>query len=297
LIPRLLLGCATVGGVSFPLAAFLACTSGTSVGVPAELAVWTPPTVDDTHVTAAWSADEAADALARAAVTPLPAPGLARDRYLALMALGDATCPGDPLQLMDTLVPLDGCTAASGVSFHGISRWLSGSALSSAADPASFLLYGDLRIVRPDGEGFEVGGFAGLQISQGRGLVARSGEVSGSWYDAAQGEGWLGEGLSATLSLEHFGTDGAARARVSGGVSRPSSTVYFDELRFDAACGGHPVGAVSVRDPSGGWWRYVPDAERCDGCGDFAFEEGPADVACIDLRPLVEAVDLALDPS
>ncbi len=282
--------------VMFVSALLLACTPTEPVEGGTVLADWTPPVVDDTRAAAVWSASEAEARLVAVVDAPLPAPGAARDAYLALMARGDAACPGDALQLMDTHVPLDGCTAASGVRFHGISRWLAGSAVDGSNQPEAFLLYGDMRIEEPDGDTLEAGGFAGLKLASGAGRVARRGEVSGSWVQQT-GREWLGEGLSGTLVMDHVVEAGVPRARVTGGVTRSSSTVYFDAPTFEADCRGQARGAVSVRDPSGGWWRYDLGDTRCDGCGTLSFEDEPATEVCVDVAPLAAAIDVALEPS
>jgi hypothetical protein len=252
--------------------------------------------VDDTHATAVWSAEEAVDQLADVARSPLPAPRVARDAYFALMALGDASCPGDPYQLMSTRVPNDGCGASSGARFIGVSRWLAGSAVEGSNMAESFLLFGDMRIVEPDHDALEVGGFAVLQLANGERRFVRHGEVSGSWVQD-NGRDWLGDGLSATLTLDHVVQDGMAGARVTGGLAQPRATVHFDSLTFGGDCGDNASGAISVRDPSGGWWRYDLGNTRCDGCGTLAFEDEPATDVCVDVSPLAAAVDAALDPS
>ncbi len=278
------------------LATMFGCLPAEPAGPVSALSGWVPPAVDDTHATAVWSVEEAADRLAEVARSPLPAPRVARDAYFTLMALGDASCPGDPYQLMSTHVPNDGCGADSGARFIGISRWLAGDAVEGSNDVESFLLYGDMRIVEPDHDALEAGGFAGLKIASSAGRFARRGEVSGSWVQE-NGRDWLGEGLSGTLVMDHVVQEGVPRARVTGGVARPSATVYYEDLTFDPDCGENARGAVSARDPSGGWWRYDLGDTRCDGCGTLAFEDEPATEVCVDVAPLAAAIDVALDPS
>jgi len=287
----------------FALVILIACGAAPNPGGGASsdsgdpFADWAPPPVDDTRAAAVWSVAEAEAALGALARRPLPAPRVARDAYFALMAQGDAACPGDPLQLMDTRVPLEGCTAASGVRFAGISRWLSGSAVEGSTDPASFLLYGDMHITDREGDSLVVGGFARLQVTTSNGRQMYSGEVTGSWVQD-NGPEWLGPGLSGTLTMNHFsGGGGPTDAVVAGGLHTPDGTAYFESLAFSPSCGGAASGAIGVRDPSGGWWHYDLSAESCTGCGALWYEADAPIRSCVDVTPLLASIERALEPT
>jgi hypothetical protein len=259
-------------------------------GVPDALADWTAPgdTAEDGPV---WTADEAATALVESASV---APGAAWDvraAYLSRMAMGDRTCPGDPTQLMDTLVPYEGCDAASGVHYWGVSTFQDAVDDAPGTPSTTFVLTGDFRIRSPGGGMMLAGGVVKLRQRARDGGVERRAEVGGTW--SAEGEAsWMDPGASAMLEVVALDTSASHGIRVTGGWSTPTSAaVYYDALRFDSACGAHPTGVARVHDPAGGWWTMAFE-DACTGCGTFSYGQVHADATdagesrCIDLRGL-----------
>ena len=80
--------------------------------------------------------------------------------------------------------------------------------------------------------------------------------------------------------------------QIEGGYTLDGTSVYFNQMNFDTCEYG--TGRLDVRDPSGGWWYF----ERSNQCNDQGtlFYNGKvvSKNHSKDLRPLYDAVLLAI---
>lgn len=203
--------------------------------------------------------------------------------YEALMALGDAVCPADETQLIDTNVPLSGCTAASGARYAGVSVVMTEAELGGGdPDRVVRLLGGDFTITDPDGRTMDFGGQVLWQGTGREGKLASFAQINGTMVYPG-GSDWLAAGVSSVLELE-VEDDGAARLSVYGGLGTEGVDLWFDRVTF-AAEGDHaPSGAIGVHDPSGAWWTLTLSGDG--SCGTLAYPARPDEEGCIDLAPL-----------
>lgn len=261
-----------------------AADSGSGATSPAEAA---PPT-------ATWSTDAALSAITSGLASGLPDAVSGLRTYLTMMESGDSQCPGPGKQLIDTQVPLTGCTASSGFRYSGVSMFLEGDALSGGnPEVEGMLLGGDFRITDAEGNAYDFGGQVdwfslpgGQRGPDTGGASARviHTDVSGT-FGYPGGDPWLGNGVSAVLQMQaETASSGESAFVVDGGLGTLDVDLWMHELRFGAnACAeGAAAGRVDVRDPSGAWWS-LDYGDACSGCGSLAYATlDPAD-ACLDL--------------
>jgi len=235
---------------------------------------FTPPSAE-----AGYTPEALAAAFAGALAAGGPEPRRPRDVYLELMALGDQTCPGDPEQIVGLVL---GCTAASGWTYSGVTEYLP----AAKEGREGWLLTADAAIYGPDGEIWLAGGHVALgRQAAGADAWYWGGEIQGSWtWDGEAG--WLAPGVSAKMRVEGYRDADAFSFAVEGGVAFGGVEVTFDALTLDAACPGGAQGVMSLRDPSGGWWRAEFE-EACATCAALSFEGAPAgSPLCLDFEPL-----------
>lgn len=251
------------------------------------------PAADDAEVplpAAVLSAEEATAAVATGTRHGLPDPVGLYTAYRALMARGDEDCPGPGEQLMDNVVPLTGCTSASGVTYAGVSLVETEEQMLGGRDGDAVLLGGDFSIVDVDGTRMDHGGQVSWMATDTNGKPVYRAEALGT-FSYGGGAPWHAAGVSAVLTMEL-----ALPARkepvltLSGGLGTEGVDLWFDDLRLDPdACAAGPSrGAVEVRDPSGAWWTLT-FGETCDGCGALAYPGADPVEACVDLVPVYEA--------
>lgn len=206
-----------------------------------------------------------------AALNPgAPSPHRPAARYLHLMGLGDSACPGHPTNLMDSVVPLSGCTAESGVVYAGVALYTD----TVTAASRDLRLHGDFTIDTPEGTHLIGGGaadFATVQVSGAPDTVAWNMSLTGTWREDG-GEGWMVDGFGGLIKATGTLGPREAKASIDGVMTLRGVSIEAIDLAFDATqCAGHPKGALKVRDDSGLWATLV-FSERCDGCGSLVWD-------------------------
>ncbi len=222
-------------------------------------------------------------AVLEAALNPgAPSPQQPAERYIHLMGLGDSACPGHPTNLMDSIVPLSGCTAESGVVYAGVALYTD----TVTAASRDLRLHGDFTIDTPEGTHLIGGGaadFATMQVSGAPDTVDWNMSLTGTWREDG-GEGWMADGFGGLIKASGTLGPREAKASIDGVMTLRGVSIEAIDLAFDATqCAGHPKGALKVRDDSGLWATLV-FSERCDGCGSLAWDGAaePEEV-CTDL--------------
>ncbi|MCB9758545.1 MAG: hypothetical protein H6739_01765 [Alphaproteobacteria bacterium] len=210
------------------------------------------------------------------------------DAYLALMARGDDTCPGDPRQITD--VHLYGCTAESGVTYSGITEFMEEPFTDGDHEILGQAVVGDARIDAPEGSfllGGHFGEYAGVNTVTGERLVQWELQGTSLW---SGGEGWMVDGYSALLRAEHGWLDSGRFVTLSGAISYGGVSIDFSEVALhEDTCGWAAEGLLLLRDPSGGWFSAA--LEPCAPCVALSFEGEPMpEDLCPDLAPLAEAL-------
>ncbi len=274
------------------LLVLLACSAAPDDTAPVAVEEEPPPA-------ALLTADEALAAVETGTQHGLPDTLDLLDTYAALMALGDAQCPGPGDQLIDTQVPLSGCTSDSGVTYAGVSMLLDEADLGGG-DPSyvARLIGGDFTITDAQGDTLD---FGGQMVWSGRtgdgGRLSVMAQASGTFVYPA-GSPWLAAGVSTVLDMQlEVRADEAPRLVLNGGIGTEGVDLWLDALVFGEGCAdGGPTGAVRVRDPSGAWWT-IDFADRCDGCATLSYP-GLADAeVCPDLGPFYEGAVAMLETS
>jgi len=244
---------------------------------------------------AEWEAAEVEAAVVRVFGDDVPTPVAPRDAYIALMAEGDDLCPGDPLQILDTFIM--GCTATSGTWYAGISEWQEQHNVDRFGkyeiELDMWALLGDFEIVDAEGREFHSGGHVAAWSLKLGGMHRRGAEMSGSWLWEGH-DGWLDQGMSASVSYVVNSAGPARNLVIDGGLTVQGVTLHMDELTFGHGCPAHPEGDLDVRDPSGSWHRI--SLQACEPCGPVSYGGGePHGEVCFDFDGLVEEVIVDLD--
>ena len=179
------------------------------------------PVVEEDGLGAAWTAEEAADALATA-LSEVPSADQVLDAYLELLSHGDGTCPSHPTQILDD--SLTGCTSDDGHFFAGVSNYAAGTGTLDGVTYDYREMSGDFWIVTPDGLTMEGGGHGLSAVAS----TQRIGELQGSWVWHG-GEPWLAHGFSGIYELEQVDDSHLA---VTGAVDLLGIYVFLDGLVF-----------------------------------------------------------------
>ncbi|GEM_PF-5745257 len=235
-------------------------------------------------LTLEWTADELVGSLDRLFEYGLPESVSLSEIYLELMAHGDGYvggCPTDPLVLTDDVV--EGCTAASGWFYAGISTW---EELSEEEEGVGWGFTGDFRIISPDQEVYTVAGnvhaLAPREDPENEWSVA----MHGSWHSTWHG-GWLERGLSA--SVEYFRRED--QMTLVGVMQADDVAVEFVDVILEQdldTCGGIREAQVAIRDPSGLW---VDWQTSCSPCGPVSLDdEVLAESVCLDVTGLFDGL-------
>lgn len=271
------------------LVGIVACGGSDAPVMPADNDPASPPATDtgDTGSPEASAVDRALDRvtldpntvgaqLADALSTGIPEPWSPRDAYLEAWTAADDTCPNVVESPEAFIVPRqwsDDCTTASGWRFSGNATY---EERSEDGGRAFFMDIASFEITRPDGSVFAgSGGFVVLDEPDGW-----SGLLAGSWSDSGRTD-WLARGMSGGFDL--FVESG--QTTLSGGVRIGDRPLFFEDLELE---GGDTVrsGRIGLRDPSGDWWWFTPDAT---GCGAISLAGTDLAEACIDPATLVVA--------
>ncbi len=232
--------------------------------------------VEVAYVRPSMSSLEVVEALGEA-LANLPAPEALVAAYRAAMTHGDATCPGSATDIAGDW--LYGCTSAAGTTYSGVSRLEQVAMQVAGRDGLADVLAGDFRVEAPDGTRLQAGGHALVLTGDGFRRV----QLTGTWqWDA--GPAWAADGFSGLMELTEIAGRGLA---LEGAVRTLGVAFAADGFAADEACGFGPVGALSLRDPAGGWYRM--SFVDCVPCAHVLFEGEDLGEACVDLSGLRDA--------
>lgn len=268
----------------------LACTSSDSppeyvdrevVEQQSDSAAPTLPDIEQSVAEATMTLAEVVSSIETALLTP-PRPRDVTDAYIHLMSLGDDECPGDPENIMDQWVY--GCDAATGYSYAGVTDWFTEESEDIGDMGTLTGLAGDFWIDTPTGHQLEGGGHAVTVNTPGMWV----GEIAGSWAWTG-GPEWIASGYSGNLRQEVF--DGGF-VKFSGAANILGTHIAGHDLVLPDFCPGKAMGGLSLRDPSGGWYRL--DFSDCTHCAEMYFEGAPMGEACIDFVPYIDIMKARL---
>ena len=237
----------------------------------------TTPTLPDIEQSPAQSTmtrEEVVSAIETALSTP-PKPSDVTDAYIHLMSLGDEECPGDPENIMDQWVY--GCEASTGYGYAGVTDWFGDDYEYLGREGELIGLAGDFWIDTPDGHQLEAGGHA--VVVTGPGIWV--GEIAGSWT-WTDGPEWVSSRYSGNLRQEVYA---GAFVSFTGAADIMGTHIAGHDLVLPRSCEGLATGGISLRDPSGGWYRL--DFENCTRCAELTFEGTPMGEACIDFSEYI----------
>ena len=239
----------------------LACTAAEQV--PQDSVAEAPPD-------AVWGPADYEAAVATGLELGFPEPARVIDLYLELVEThGSAPrCPSQPPNL--TGAEALGCAADDGTWFEGVAEFVEG----TDDGVTTRVLTGDYLIRTPDGEELEAGAYVGTTWSE----AASDLRVVGSVRHTAA-EDWLGPGASAVLEADREG--------VHGGLG-------LNGVDLDLDLDAEGDGSLAARGPDHLW--YVADLSA--GCGPLHLGEHPLGEVCVDLEPLLSALERGLaEPS
>ena len=235
------------------------------------------PTFDNETLAPSWTSDQVADRLS-SALGNMPNPAEAFETYADLMTQGDSVCPGSEQVIVDTW--LYGCESSTGYSYAGVTDWLTGE-YDVMGQPTELQgIAGDFWIDTPEGHRLEGGGNA-VVLTNGSVWV---GDFSGSWRFTG-GSDWFAYGFSGTVFTQVIP---GLFIQAAGAIDVMGTHLAMHELLLLESCEGGAQGALSLRDPNGGWYRL--DFEPCTPCASVTFEDGPMDDACVDFSAFTERV-------
>ena len=235
------------------------------------------PDITQDPATATMAPEEVVRTIEAALLTP-PDPGPIVDTYIDLMTSGDDTCPGTENVITDTW--LYGCVSETGYSYAGITDWTDGETDVGGGSAHLTVLAGDFWIDTPEGHQLEGGGHAVRVTNESLWM----GELAGSWRWTG-GPEWLAYGYSGNLVIEYFQS---IFIYMRGAVDINGTYITAHDLAWYTACDGGVEGALSLRDPSGGWYRI--EFEACTPCGNLSFQGNDMGEVCVDFSDFITAI-------
>ncbi len=248
------------------------------------------PDVDAAVRAAAWTPDEAADAVDAALAGDFPSPLRVRDALAGWFRQGDAACPGEGTFMAGP--SFEGCTSAAGWYYLGV-----GGYTETFVDDGAYVelaLMGDLTIIAPDGPYVDIGGHWLASLRPGPDWYV---VWNGSWVEPHSPLDWLAAGTSAWLTTHGYPAESARGVSLDGGLTLRGTTLGFRDVALGAdGCRGVPKGALTVLDPSGGTWVFEY-GEGCVPCASVSFDGAGVDTAaCPTVEGLAERVLASLAP-
>ncbi len=235
------------------------------------------PSIDDTELEPNWTTEQVGSRLSEA-MGNMPNPAEAFDTYVDLMSRGDPVCPGSEQIIVDTW--LYGCDASTGYSYAGVTDWLTGEYDVMGQPMPLSGIAGDFWIDTPEGDRLEGGGNA-VVLTDGSVWI---GDFTGSWRYTG-GSDWFAYGFSGRIALQIIP---GLFVQAEGAIDVMGTHLAMHELYLFETCDGGAQGAVSLRDPNGGWYRL--QFEECTPCGELTFEDTPMGEGCVDFAPFLERV-------
>lgn len=185
-------------------------------------------------------------------------------------------CPGTEYNFNSVELTGYDCYTSDGYQFEGLSdyeRWSDG-----------YRIHLEGRIVAPDGRSLIGAGSVRTQefVDPNNAAPRQVLRLEGSFYSNF-GQNWLDQAFSSFFQIEKFYNG----FRLDGGYTINGTALYFKNLEFVSCEEG--FGDLWLRDPSGGWWMYVPQ-ENCSGKGELYFNETNTGIFEWDLKPLAEMI-------
>jgi hypothetical protein len=163
---------------------------------------------------------------------------------------GTEQCPGTGYNFNGSQIDSRGCTSALGTFFAGTAEF--------HAEIGGYAFHCDCRIESPDGIHIRGAGNI-LNIQENNHFHLQKTEGS---FESTVGNAWLQHQPSAVFSI--IDSDNLL---LDGGYTVDGISVYYRNFLLDTCEGGQ--GSIEIRDPSGGWWKWVKD--DCDEPGNLWF--------------------------
>ena len=185
------------------------------------------------------------------------------------------TCPGTNYNFNGVELTGYDCWTSEGFQFEGFSEY--------EYWPDGYRIHLEGRIVAPDGR--NVYGAGSVRVEEYPASGSQNAiyqRFEGSFYSNF-GDSWLAQLPSTYFQMERFHNG----ARFDGGYTINGNAFFYRNLDFTQCPEGK--GQIWIRDPSGGWWIYVP-SDDCDGSGDLYFNATNTGVFEWDLKQLSEMV-------
>ena len=245
------------------------------VDPPSDSAAPSLPDIEQSAAEATMTVTEIVDAIETALRTP-PRPRDVTDAYIHLMSLGDPECPGDPENIMDQWVY--GCDAETGYSYAGVTDWFTEESEDVGESGTLIGLAGTSGSTRLPVTSWRAGGT--------RSPSTRPACGSGRSPEAGHGQ-MVPTGLLAdTAETSDKEVFAGGFVGFSGAADILGTHIAGHDLVLPDVCPGKAVGRLSLRDPSGGWYRM--DFADCSSCAEVYFEGTPMGEGCIDFNPYIE---------
>jgi hypothetical protein len=246
-----------------------------------------------------WTNEQVAEELDGILSLGLPRAEVICENILDLLARGDPTCPGHPMQISKPYVTLQGCTADSGYGYRGLLVFEEDLKLEDEAEVfTQFTSTADFEIIHPTGEIFLGGGGVEYKrrMSEGQELVVEArGGITGMWEDPLHEQGWLSEGISAYLSMSLVRNTIGEQLQITGALGIGKSHLYFDTLSYEPGeCDDAPVsGGIWIRQPDSSWFQLNFDSD-C-GCPELSWNETESmGELCVDTSLIREDISRSL---
>jgi hypothetical protein len=191
--------------------------------------------------------------------------------YLELFTHGDDSCPGDTHQI--AIGNLTGCTSESGYYYSGTSTYEDEVSENDERLKHQRIVHGDFLLRDDTGQALHVGGHIKRYRTEWWETGATRVEIDyeGSWLWEGD-DLWLDQTLSGKLQAR-LDQDEEQSLYLDGALGFYETYWFFEELQISSGqdCDWSASGAVSLRDPSGGWSR-IELSEDCGLCTAAIFE-------------------------
>jgi hypothetical protein len=248
-----------------------------------------------------WTADDFQSAMEEALQDGFPVLDEGREVYLDFFEQGDEDCPGEEYYI--AIGNLMGCTAESGYFFSGTSTYIVEDIediedIEDVEDGVEgeslWKVHGDFLLRDEQDRALEVGGHikeSRVPSADGESIAIKT-DYEGSWLWEGD-DRWLAQTLSGKLSATLQQNSEQTRLGLDGAISFYETYWFFEDLVLESSqdCGWSAVGAVSLRDPGGGWSR-LELVESCEPCGVAIFEDTEElGEACLPVDLFMSSID------
>ena len=208
-----------------------------------------------------WGLEELEDRLLPLLSQGLPSVLDVRNSYAVFLAQREGDCP----DLLDDSSWTGNweadCTTGGGYAFKGTGNLVE---LYDHEEGRSYDLgmQASFEMEDPGGGRFVAGGISSYgHGDEGEDSVWEQ-ELGGSFsYSGA--EGWLADGMEASLHVSASVRDGRERLEATGGLGYPGLDMHFEGLKLNAYRCSSPEGGFRLRDPSGYWFTMEWDCSDC----------------------------------